>query len=517
MHQPVIVENMPGANGSLAAAQVARATPDGYTLMLAVDSNLVINPSLYNNLNYDPFRDFAPISIIAKLHMVLVANPKVPANTVQELIAYAKAHPNKLNYASIGFGTAMHMGMELFKYDTHTEINQVSYRGTAPAMTDVVAGIVDVMFTGPPSAKAMSEGGKLKLLAVASPQRMPLMPDVPTVNEAGRPRFRDGELVRPAGAGEDAEGDYRAAVERGAEGGRRPEVHQQDVGAGSRHRRQHAGRDAGDDEKRHEEVERGHQGDGYRRFRSEEKMGEGITGWRLHVGVIFPTPVPPRPIREWYQVVPEGVDITTVSLSIQQLTDDNMEDALTGMERAAKQLSNFDVDVIFQSGVPPVVARGTPGFANELQDRLEQASGLPCITDMAGVIDAMHASKLRTVAMATPFRQFINDRLVKYLATEQITVSHNKALGIERNTEIRRLPIPVEYQTARKAFLEAPGKPDGLYIPCGGWGSMHNIEPLEQDLDTTVVTWMNVMIWSAMRRGKVTGPINGFGKLLASL
>jgi maleate cis-trans isomerase len=246
-------------------------------------------------------------------------------------------------------------------------------------------------------------------------------------------------------------------------------------------------------------------------------MGEGITGWRLHVGVIFPTPVPPRPIREWYQVVPEGVDITTVSLTIQQLTDDNMEEAVKGMERAAKQLSNFDVDVIFQSGVPPVVARGTPGFANELQDRLEQASGLPCIVDMAGVIEAMHFSKLRTVAMATPFRQFINDRLVKYLGTEQLTVSHNIALGIERNTEIRRLPIPVEYQTARKAFLEAPGKPDGIYIPCGGWGSMHNIEPLEQDLDTTVITWMNVMIWSAMKRGKVTGPISGFGKLLASL
>ena len=246
-------------------------------------------------------------------------------------------------------------------------------------------------------------------------------------------------------------------------------------------------------------------------------MGEGITGWRLHVGVIFPTPVPPRPIREWYQVVPEGVDITTVSLTIQQLTDDNMVEAVKGMERAAKQLSNFDVDVIFQSGVPPVVARGTPGFANELQDRLEQASGLPCIVDMAGVIEAMHSSKLRTVAMATPFRQFINDRLVKYLATEQLTVSHNIALGIERNTEIRRLPIPVEYQTARKAFLAAPSRPDGIYIPCGGWGSMHNIEPLEQDLDTTVITWMNVMIWSAMKRGKVTGPIAGFGKLLASL
>ncbi len=246
-------------------------------------------------------------------------------------------------------------------------------------------------------------------------------------------------------------------------------------------------------------------------------MGEGITGWRLHVGVIFPTPVPPRPIREWYQVVPEGVDITTVSLSIQQLTDDNMEEALKGMERAAKQLSNFDVDVVFQSGVPPIVARGTAGFANELQDRLEQACGLPCITDMAAVIDAMRGQKIRTVAMATPFPQFINDRLVKYLATEQLRVTSNKALGIERNTEIRRLPIPLEYQTARKAFIEAPSKPDCVYIPCGGWGSMHNIEPLEHDLDTTVITWMNVMIWSAMKRGRTAGPINGFGKLLGSL
>src|SRR6266849_1395175 len=88
-------------------------------------------------------------------------------------------------------------------------------------------------------------------------------------------------------------------------------------------------------------------------------MAEGLTGWRLPVGAIFPTPVPPRPIREWYEVVPEGIDITTVSLSIQQLTDDNMEEALKGMERAAKQLANFDVDVVYQSGVPPIVARGT--------------------------------------------------------------------------------------------------------------------------------------------------------------
>jgi maleate isomerase len=246
------------------------------------------------------------------------------------------------------------------------------------------------------------------------------------------------------------------------------------------------------------------------------EMAEGITGWRLHVGVIFPTPVPPRPIREWYEVVPDGIDITTVSLTIQQLTDDNMEEALKGAERAAKQLSNFDVDVIFQSGVPPIVAR-EHGFHKELEARLSQAAGLPAITDMGAVIDAIGSCNLRTVVMATPFRQFINDRLVKYLAAEQIRVSHNKALGIERNTEIRRLPIPVEYHTARNAFEQSPERPHGIYIPCGGWGSMHNIDPLERDLDTTVITWMNVMIWSAMKRAKVKGPIRGFGKLLASL
>ncbi len=242
-------------------------------------------------------------------------------------------------------------------------------------------------------------------------------------------------------------------------------------------------------------------------------MGEGITGWRLHVGVIFPTPVPPRAVLEFYEAVPQGVDMTTVSLTIQQLSDNDMDEAIK--ERAAKQLANFDVDVIYQSGVPPVVRRGHK-FGDELADRLSQASGLPAITDMSSVIDAMRTTKLNTLAMATPFEQFINDRLVDYLAAEKIEVVNNTALGIKRNVEIRRLPIPVEYTVARKTFLESAKTPDGIYIPCGGWGSIHNIDRLEKDLDTTVVTWMNAMIWSSMRRGKVTGPIHGFGKLLAS-
>jgi tripartite-type tricarboxylate transporter receptor subunit TctC len=189
MKQPVIVENRPGANGGLAAGDVARSTPDGYTLFMAVDTNLVVNPTLYRNLPYDPFRDFAPISVLTKTELVLVANPKVPANNVRELIAYAKANPGKLNYASIGLGTQAHLGMELFKLMTETQITQIEYRGTAPAMTDVVAGRADIMITGPPSAKAMSAGGKLKLLAVTGKERHPLMPDVPTIDESGVPGY----------------------------------------------------------------------------------------------------------------------------------------------------------------------------------------------------------------------------------------------------------------------------------------------------------------------------------------
>jgi tripartite-type tricarboxylate transporter receptor subunit TctC len=185
MNQPVVVENRPGANGGLAAGDVARSTPDGYTLFMAVDTNLVVNPTLYTDLPYDPFRDFAPLSVLTKTELVLVANPKVPANDVRELIAYAKANPGKLNYASIGLGTQAHLGMELFKLMTKTQITQIEYRGTAPAMTDVVAGRADIMITGPPSAKAMSAGGKLKLLAVTGKERHPLMPDVPTIDQSG--------------------------------------------------------------------------------------------------------------------------------------------------------------------------------------------------------------------------------------------------------------------------------------------------------------------------------------------
>jgi tripartite-type tricarboxylate transporter receptor subunit TctC len=189
MRQPVVVENQPAGNGGIAAGQVARAAPDGYTLLSLVDSTLTINPHLYRNLPYDPSRDFAPVSIITTLPLVLVTNASVQANNVRELIAFAKANPGKLNYASTGVGTVLHIGMELFKLVTKTDIVHVPYRATTAAMADLMGGRIDIILIGQSSVKPLMEAGKLKILAIASAQRSPLMPEIPTLEEAGVPGY----------------------------------------------------------------------------------------------------------------------------------------------------------------------------------------------------------------------------------------------------------------------------------------------------------------------------------------
>ena len=189
MKQPVIIENKPGANGSLAAGQVAWATPDGYTLFLAVDTNLVVNPSLYPDITYDPFKDFVPIGVIAKLYLALVSNPKLPVDNIADLIKLAKAKPGKLNYGSIGYGSPHHLGMELFKLETKTDLTQVQFRGTAATNAALIGGVVDVGFTGPQAAISLAKSDKLKILAVTSPQRSKLLPNVPTMQEQGVPGF----------------------------------------------------------------------------------------------------------------------------------------------------------------------------------------------------------------------------------------------------------------------------------------------------------------------------------------
>jgi len=189
MHQPIIIDNQPAGNGSVAAGQFAKAMADGHTLMMVVDSTVTINPHLYRHLNYDPFRDFAPVSIVTRLPLMLVSNPGVGARNLQELTAYAKTNPGKLNYASTGVGTQLHIGMEMFKLLTNTDIVHVPYRATTSAMADLLGGRIDLALLGLSSVKAQVESGKLRAYAIAAPQRASLMPDIVTADEAGLPGF----------------------------------------------------------------------------------------------------------------------------------------------------------------------------------------------------------------------------------------------------------------------------------------------------------------------------------------
>ncbi len=190
LHQSVVVENMPGGNGGLAGGTVARAAPDGYTLFMAVDNNLTINPHIYPKLPYRPLVDFAPISIVTSAPLVLTARLSLEAQTIPELITLAKANPGKLNFASTGIGGTPHLGMEQFKTATNTQMTHVPYRGTPQAMTDLIAGVVDLFLIGQSSAKAQT--GHMKMLAITSAKRSPLMPDLPTMREGG---VTDYELI----------------------------------------------------------------------------------------------------------------------------------------------------------------------------------------------------------------------------------------------------------------------------------------------------------------------------------
>ena len=241
-----------------------------------------------------------------------------------------------------------------------------------------------------------------------------------------------------------------------------------------------------------------------------------MIGWRAHVGGIFPTPVPGRVIREFYEVVPEGVDITTTSLTIRQLSVEDLEEAMVGVDRAAEQLSRFEVDLIYFLGVPPIVIKG-PGYDREVIARIEKVSGRPAGTDITGIMEAFRALSLTRLVMATPFEDEMNERIKKFLGASGFEIVHMKGLQIRKNVDIRKLPIPAEYTLAREVFRESPVEPDGIYIPCGGWGSVHNIQRLEQDLGKPVVTWFQTLVWWTLARSGVRAPIKGFGKLLETL
>jgi tripartite-type tricarboxylate transporter receptor subunit TctC len=200
--QPVVIDNRPGGGGNIAADVVAHANPDGYTLLMGNNSILATNASLYKKLNYDAEKDFAPITLIGSQPNILVVNPTVPAKSVSELIALAKAQPGKLNYASSGYGAAAHLSAELFKAEARVDIVPVAYKGAAPALQDVIAGHVQLMFATSASVVGHLKSNLLRPLAVTTIKRFSLMPDLPTIAESGLPGFDATTwhgLVAPAG------------------------------------------------------------------------------------------------------------------------------------------------------------------------------------------------------------------------------------------------------------------------------------------------------------------------------
>jgi tripartite-type tricarboxylate transporter receptor subunit TctC len=200
--EKVVVDNRPGAGGTVGTRAVAKGEPDGYTLVLGYTGTLAIGPSLYKSVGYDPRKDFAPIGLIGNAPNSLVVNPSFPAKTVAELIAYAKANPGKVNFGSAGAGTASHITGEYFARSAGITLVHIPYKGTGPALTDLLGGHIPMAFAPIPASHPNVTAGKLRALAVTSTTRSNLLPDVPTMAEAGLPGFDASlyyGLAAPAG------------------------------------------------------------------------------------------------------------------------------------------------------------------------------------------------------------------------------------------------------------------------------------------------------------------------------
>ena len=187
--QQVVIENRGGAGGTIATRGVARSAPDGYTLVIGGTGTLAINPTLYANAGYDPRKDFAPVGLIATSALVILVHPSVPARSIEELIALARKEPGKLNYASAGPGSGIHLGTELFAGMAGIRLTHIPYRGSSPALNDLLGGHVDIYFSSLPPALGLIGEGKVRALAVTGAQRERALPDLPTVAEAGLPGY----------------------------------------------------------------------------------------------------------------------------------------------------------------------------------------------------------------------------------------------------------------------------------------------------------------------------------------
>jgi tripartite-type tricarboxylate transporter receptor subunit TctC len=200
--QQIVIENRGGAGGSIATRQVAKAEPDGYTLGLGGTGTLAIDPTLYPNVGYDPRKDFSAVGLIATSGLVICVHPSLPARSIPELIALAKQEPGKLNYASAGTGSGIHLGTEYFASLAGIKLTHIPYKGSSPALTDLVGGHVAIYFSSLPPAVALVKEGKVRALAVTGARRSPILPDVPTVAEAALPGYEavlHYGIVAPAG------------------------------------------------------------------------------------------------------------------------------------------------------------------------------------------------------------------------------------------------------------------------------------------------------------------------------
>jgi tripartite-type tricarboxylate transporter receptor subunit TctC len=200
--QQIVIENRAGAGGSNATRQVARSTPDGYTLVIGGTGTLGVNPTLYTNVGYDSRKDFAPVGLIGTGALVVLVNPTLPARSIGELIALAKREPGRLNYASAGVGSGIHLGTVLFEQMADIKLSHIPYRGSAPALTDLMGGHVAIYFSSLPPAIGLARDGRVRALAVTGAKRSDVFPELPTVAEAGLPGYESVlhyGIVAPAG------------------------------------------------------------------------------------------------------------------------------------------------------------------------------------------------------------------------------------------------------------------------------------------------------------------------------